>query len=259
MWEIIQQAIIAYPAIIKWFVIGFFAFIISIVLAICLKFKLFHSLSLSRKGVTLTAMEKEKEKQYQSRNIEHLLRDQIQKCDMELIDYALEKSTILRRGLSIILNKGIGCSSMRKALSSSLRYPLLHAAMRNNFKYVLRPENINFYIDRLMKEINFEYEEFAIEHTNSYCVVDNSKKCPELPLWENINEVLKQRLIDDWALPIRQKNIDMCQKKIGIYRGFVKSFEELGDIVMVKSIEDYIDKNRMYADAFIRKPELRTN
>ena len=246
------------PDIIKTFIICGFIFMCLIVFAIGSKFKWWKSLSAGKHGIQFQSYEKEKEKQFQSGNIEHLLRDQIIKCDIELMDFALDKAAHLRRGISIELNKGIGCSSMRKALSSSLRYPLHHAAMRNNFKYVLRPENIDFYIDRLMKEINFEYEEFAIEHAISYCIVDDKKKCPNLPLWENISEMLRKRLKDDWAMLVKEKNIDICHKKIEFYRSFIKSFEELGDIVKVKVSEQCIDKNRGYIEAFVRKPELRT-
>jgi hypothetical protein len=248
-----------HPEIIKTLLICGTTIFALIFFAVGSKFRWFRNLSIGRNGLQVQAAEREKEKQYQSGNLEHLLRDHIQKCDVELMDFALEKATMLRRSISIELNKDIGCSSMRKALSSSLRYPLLHAAMRNNFKYVLRPENIKFYIERLMKEINFEYEEFAIEHAISYCKVDDNKKCPELPLWESMSEVLVQRLLNDWALLIKQKNIDICHKKIDLYRNFIKSFEELGDTVKVKVAEHCIDKNREYIEAFVRKPELREN
>jgi hypothetical protein len=65
--------------------------------------------------------------------------------------------------------------------------------------------------------------------------------------------------MDDWAVPIKQKNIDTCNKKIDLYRKFIKSFEELGDMVKIKVTEHCIDKNRNYIEAFVRKPELRTN
>ncbi|MCL2093806.1 MAG: hypothetical protein FWH12_06390 [Treponema sp.] len=258
-WRAFWISVKSNPEVLRAFIIGSFTVVIFILLMVASKLRLFKNFSLGKTGLSVQAKEKEKEKEFQSGNLEHLVRDNIQKLDAELLEFAMEKAKLLRRSLAIELHQGIKCSAIRKSLSSALRYPLFEASFRNNFKYVLRPENSQYYIERLLKEISYEYEEFAIEHAISYCPNDEDKKCPCIPLWENIKNTLEDKLIEDWANAIRQKNIDICNKKIDVYRNFIKSFEELGDTTKVKVFEHCIDKNRGYIEAFIRKPGLREN
>lgn len=247
----------SHPSVAQVLIICLTIIVVIMIFAIGSKFKWFHRFSIGKSGIQLQAPDQEK--QLQSGSMEHLLRDMIHNLDMELMDFALDTGTILRRGLTIEFNKNVDCLAMRKSLSFSLRYPLFHASLRNNFKLVLRPENITFYIERLVKEIALEYEEYAVDHSAAYCTVNNETKCPPIPKWEDIKAILEKRLLEDWALPIKQKNIDICHKKIDTYRQFIKSFKELGDVVKVKVTENCIDKNRGYIEAFVRKPELRTN
>ena len=256
-WKGFWFSVKSHPEVLRSFIIGFFALIMAILFIIAAKLRLFKRFEIGKSGLSVHARDKEKE--FQSGNTEHIIRDNIQRLDLELMDFASEKATQLRRSLAIELNKGVKCASIRKSLSSALRYPLFQASMRNNFKYVLRPENFDYYIERLLREISLEYEEYAIEHALSYCPNDEEKKCPCIPLWENIKNALEDRLREDWAIPIKQKSIDICNKKIDVYRNFIKTFEELGDVVKIKVTEHCIDKNRGYIEAFVRKPGLRTN
>jgi hypothetical protein len=245
-----------HPEALIVFIISCFIFLGFILFVIFNKLGLISYFNLSKeKGITFDS-KKEIEKKVESGNINKLMDDQINKLDNEMLDYALERSNNIRRILSKQLNTKIYCSSSRRALAACLRYPLYEASRRNNFKYVLRLENIKFYIDRVMKELAAEYEEFAIEIENTVCPVDNQKSCKQLPPIKDVFEDIKNQLIDQWAIPIRNAQIKTHHKKIDIYRQFTPSFDQLGDTVRVKVCEACIDKNTNYINALNRKPEV---
>jgi hypothetical protein len=247
-----------HPEVLKWLIIGIFSFAIVLVFALGAKFKWFSSLSVGKGGLDIKAKDepkKEIEKNFQSGNLNHLMDCEIHKLDNELIDFALEKSKTLRRAMTIELNKTINCHSTRRALASCLRYPLYEVSRKNDFKEKLRPENIKEYTDYLIKEIVYEYHDFAIEREMAWCHVNKNIKCPELPPLDDLLSVIRSQLIDDWALPIRNQSIDVCRKKIEKYNTYIPAFEELGDQVRIKICLVCIDKNKTYIKNLSKKPD----
>ncbi len=198
---------------------------------------------------------KDEEKQFQSGNINQLLNDHVHDLDTELVDFAVSRSNYLRKTLIGKLGKNFKCVGISRALVGILRFPLYEASRQNNFKSLLKPENIKHYIDRLMKEIISEYEEFIIIQEMAFCTNNNEVHCPELPTFEALADIIKEQVISNWALPIRQKVIDICNKKISAYKRFILSFEELGDKIRIKVSEHCIEKNKNYIAALSRKPE----
>jgi len=244
------------PEALKIFVIGCFAISGLVIFIVASKMGWLESFSASKeKGITFEG-KKATEKIFESGNINKLMDDQIHKLDNEMLDYALERSNNIRRMLSKQLNTKIYCASSRRALAACLRYPLYEASRRNNFKYVLRPENIKSYIDRVMRELSSEYDEFAIELENNVCPVDGVKNCKQLPPLADVFEDVKSQLVEQWAIPIRQEQVRMHYSKISTYKQFMPSFEQLGDKVRVKVCENCIEKNTQYAEALKRKPEV---
>lgn len=246
-----------HEAALTFFIAGFFINIGLILFIILSRLGVISYINVSKeKGLTFDS-KKDIEKKVESGNINKLMDDQINKIDNEMLDYALDKSNNMRRLLSKQLNTKIYCPSTRRALAACLRYPLYEASRRNNFKYVLRPENIKYYLDRIIKELVMEYEEFAIEVENNECPVNNQKiSCKQLPPLEDIFEDVKNQLIDQWAIPIRNEQIRTHYKKISMYRQFAPSFDQLGDKVRVKVCENCIDKNTNYINSLNRKPEV---
>jgi hypothetical protein len=231
-----------------------------IIFAIGARFKLWSSFTIGKNGLDVKAIEQEKkkkeeEKKFESGNFNKICDDQILKLDGELVDYALEQSNKLRRTLNIKLNKHVGCSGTRRSLASCLRYPLWEAARKNHFKDVLRPENMKRYVDRLLKEVVEEYHAFSIEREVSFCTINPTDKCPELPPLDSIMDMLKQEIIESWALPIRCKTYEISEKKISTYKQFLPSYHDLGDGVRVKVCGACIEKNEGYKKALTRQPE----
>ena len=255
-----------HPEVLKWLIIGGFSFLIVLVFAVGAKFKWFSSLSVGKGGLDIKTKDEQKneppgkpqkeiENEFQSGYINHLMNSEIYKLDNKLIDFALEKSNKLRKSLAIELNKIVQCNSTRRALASSLRFPLYEAARKNYFKENLRPENIKKYTDDLMKEIIYEYQDFAIEREMSWCYAGKNIKCPELPPLDDLVQIIHAQLINNWALPIRNKNIGICKEKIETYKTNISAFERLGDQVKIKICLFCIGKNEEYIKRLSKKPD----
>lgn len=239
--------------LIKAIVICFTFLIVFFVFVKGVKNKWFSGLSVSKTGISIEA--KQVEKEFQSGNILQLMNEHIVKCDYELIDYAVDRANFLRKTLANNLSKHLMCGGSCRAIVGVLRFPLYEAARRNNFKSVLKPEHIMWYVERLVKEIRTEYEEFAILQNNAFCVNNDNVKCPQIPDIEEIIPAIEYEVLENWALPIRRKTVDICNKKIEYYKMFAPSFQELNDQVKIRITEHCIEKNNNYIEALSRKPD----
>ena len=245
------------PEVLKWLIIGSFSFLIVLVFAIGAKCKWFSSISINKDKLEIKAKEENKieiEKRFQSGSLNHLMDCEINNLDNKLVDFAIERSRVVRRAMALEL-KTIGCHSTRKALASDLRFPLYEVSRKNNFKYNLLPENIKEYVDNLIKKMVYEYQEFAIEREMSWCPINNEIKCPDIPSLDELLLLNKKQLIEDWALPNRDQTIKICKEKIEVYEKYITLFEELGDQVKIKICIQCIDKNKSYIKNLTRKPD----
>ena len=80
-------------------------------------------------------------------------------------------------------------------------------------------------------------------------------KYPNLPLAEGLIDTMKEKLVQNWAIPIRNKNKEICRKKIELYEQNIHDYKSLGDEVNIRIAEDCIKKNQEYIKALERKPE----
>jgi len=245
-----------HPEALKVFIIGCFVIFVLIFLIIAGNQGWIRSFKAGKDGISGEFAKKENQKKFESGNVHKIMNEQIHKLDHNMLEFSLNKSNVVRRNLTKQLTKNVFCVSSRRALASCLRYPLYESAIHNNFKYVLRPENIKFYIDRMMKEIAFEYEEYSIEIDNNTCPVDLKQNCKPLPPLSDVFESIRKELVEHWAVPIRHGQIQMHHKKIEVYTQYAVIFDQLGDLVLKKICETCIDKNRNYIKALERNPEL---
>ena len=247
-----------HPEVLKWLIICSSVFLITLIFALGARFKWFSSLSLGKSGLDIKAKEDEKkeiEKKFQSGSSNYLMDCKIHELDNDLILFALDKSKTLRRAMTIELSKTVDCHSTRRALASCLRYPLYDASRKNNFKDKLCPENIKEYTDNVIKEMIYEYQDFAIEREMSRCPLSDKARCPELPSLDDLLIENRNQLINDWALPLRKETINTCKKKIEIYKTYIPVFEDLEDQVKIKVCLSCIDKNENYIKNLARKPD----
>jgi len=240
---------------VRIIIIGAFAEIGFIILLIAVRMGLIGSASIGKSGVSITANKKEVQRQYDAGTIKFNQDVKIRTCDDELSDFAIERSDKLRRTLAIELNNKIFCLGTIRALSGGLRFPLYDASRKNNFKDKLRPENSVAYINNIVIEIVEEYKAFSIERELSFCGNNKEVRCPEMPSVDFLIDGVKQKIIENWALPIRQKNIEICRKKIELYKENIPQYKLLGDEVNVKIAEDRIESNLCHIDGLSRKPK----
>ena len=251
----VLQRIPGLSYVLKWFVICFFSLIAFIILIIAIKKKWLSSLSLGSGKLSMAVKAAEVEKQFQAGTFNKLLDDQIKKLDDELTNFAIKKAHELRRSFTRDLFSQIGCTSSRRALVSVLRFPIYERCRINNFKQELKPENIKWYVKRIIKDVKAEYEDFAIELTDAVCPIYKNS-CAAIPLIDDVITNLEKRILEDWALPIRRKLIEICESKIALYRQYIDHFIEIGDSVRIKRTEYCIEKNKNYIVSLKRHPEL---
>jgi len=258
MKELLYYLITNHGGFLVTIIIGFFLFIAFIILMILGNKGLLKTFNVGKGGLSgeFATSKKEIEKRFESGNIHKLMNDTIHALDHDLLEWFMHRGNAVRRVLSKRLNTKIQCVSTRRALASCLRWPLYESILHNNFKMVLRPQNIKFYVGRLMKEITEEYEEFANEIENGICPVDSQKDCIPLPPLVEVFEIIRKDLTEGWALPLRQEQIKMHYKKIDVYKQYAPVFDQLGDYVMKKICEQCIEKNQTYINALERKPEM---
>lgn len=241
--------------ILKIILIGAFANIALILLIIAIKSGWISNVIIGKGGVDIRVNKKEVKRLYDAGTTKYNQDTKILEYDEELRTFAIEKSDKLRRTLAIEFNSKILCIGTIRALSGGLRYPLYEAARSNNFKEKLRPENSREYLDTITKEIIEEYKIFAIEREMSYCGNNSEVKCPNLPDIDGLIDGVRDKIISNWAIPIRNKNKEICRKKIELYEKNIPEYRSLGDEVNVKIAEDCIKKNQEHIKALDRKPE----
>ena len=200
-----------------------------------------------------TKKQEEAQKQFESGSINKLLDDQIAMYDHELTDYAVDRADDLKGALDIKL-KHVYCQSTRRSLASCLGSPLWKVCQKNNFKEELKPEKIKAYTVKILKKMTKEYQRCCIEKEIAMCSVDNKVKCLEIPPLDELITMLQKELIEEWALPIRQKNIEICGKKIKLYQEQIPLYEALNDIVRVNVAKFCIEKNERYIAELSRSP-----
>jgi hypothetical protein len=227
--------------VIKWIVIGFSVILLFIFLTIGGRKGWFQNFKAGRDGISFEA----KSKRRQSGNLNKKLDDDIAKCDHVLLDTATELADNLRRGLSRYLDAFIKYPAGKRTVSGAIRIPLYNAIRRNNFKIVLRPENISGYIDKLMKDIKAEYDEVDGEQESFVCPIHGGS-CVDYPAWADLETPLRKRIIEEWVMPLKAAEITKCKSKIELYEKQILIFKDLEYEDRVIICQQCIEKNENY-------------
>jgi hypothetical protein len=234
--------------IVKYLVIAGAIILGFILLMIGLKRGWFSSFHAGKDGISFEA----KQKQLQSENLNRTLDDAILECDHELLDQATSLADSLRRGLSRYLDSFIQYPSGKRTLSGAIRFPLYNAIRRNKFKIVLRPENVEAYLNKLMEDIAQEYDEVDAEQDKFICPIHGGG-CVEYPEWPVIKDPLRKQIMRDWITPLKQAVIETCNKKITLYEKYILIFQDIGDEKRILISQQCIDKNKNYIQELTKK------
>jgi len=130
------------------------------------------------------------------------------------------------------------CAPSRVAISSVIRFPLFESISNNHFTTELMPERYPFYRKRIVDAMKDEYVSLAANQEES-C---NRGKLPE---WEEMGDQLID-CIDSWLKQITKEVMDACEKKITVYKAYLRIFEETKDDFRAGICKECIEKNERY-------------
>jgi len=130
------------------------------------------------------------------------------------------------------------CIPARVSISSAIRFPLYESISNNHFTTELMPERYPIYRKRIIDTMRDEYESIA---------ANKDEKCnrDKLPPWEQMGDKIIE-CIDLWLSRITIQVMDTCEKKITVYRSYLKNFEESKDEFRSGICKDCIEKNERY-------------
>jgi len=138
---------------------------------------------------------------------------------------------------NIFANMNI-CMPARVAISSSIRFPLFESISNNYFTTELMPERYGVYRERIIDTMRDEYEALA---TNK----DEQCNRSSLPPWDEMSNKLIE-CVDLWLKRISKEVMDVCDKKILVYKEFLRRFEETKDDFRSGIVKRCIEKNERY-------------
>jgi hypothetical protein len=130
------------------------------------------------------------------------------------------------------------CVPARVSISSAIRFPLFESISNNHFTTELMPERFPIYRERIIGNMKDEYEALAANK-------DDQCSKSTLPSWEQMNNKLIG-CIDLWLKRISKEVMDACDKKIAVYKDFMRKFEESKDEFRIGIVKRCIEKNERY-------------
>jgi len=131
------------------------------------------------------------------------------------------------------------CAPARYSISSAIRLPLHESISNNHFTTEFMPDRYPVYRDRIIYIIKDEYTSLAIASKNEQCGRE------KLPSWEQVKDILTE-CIDQWLKQIAKEVMDACDKKIVMYKSYLRIFEETKDNFRTGICKECIEKNERY-------------
>jgi hypothetical protein len=131
------------------------------------------------------------------------------------------------------------CIPARVSISSAIRFPLYESISNNHFTTELMPERYAIYRERIIDTMKDEYVSLATANKDEHCGRD------KLPPWEQMSERLAG-CIDLWLKRVSKEVMDACEKKIAVYKAFLRMFEESKDDFRACICKECIEKNERY-------------
>jgi hypothetical protein len=131
------------------------------------------------------------------------------------------------------------CIPARVSISSTIRFPLYESISNNHFTTEFMPERYPIYRDLIIEAMKDEYISLATVNKDEQCNHD------KLPPWEQMSEQIIG-CIDLWLKRIAKEVMDACEKKITIYKNYLRGFEESKDDFRSGICKECIEKNERY-------------
>jgi len=238
-------------SVLRILVIGAFILSITILFLVGAKNGWLKILKIGKIGLEMEGEIKRK----QSGSLNKLIDDQIHALDREVFDSAVKLINDLYDNYIRYLAILIPHLGARRLVAEPVRLTLNNILLHTDFKIMLRPENLKRFIDMVLREIEVRYEEMTREEKFYVCPIHGGACFVDYPKFEKLLTMASERVIQDFALPLRIYQIQIHEKKIDVYNQIILSYTELEDFVNADTAKDKIEKNQKYIDALSRKPE----
>lgn len=138
------------------------------------------------------------------------------------------------------------CQMTRRALTSSLRFPLYESIGNNHFTKELMPERFDDYRQRMIDALYDEYTDLRISYNDLDCSSD------EMPPWETVSDNIEQ-FLDTWLRDVANQVKACSGQKIETYEKYMKLYESNHDTYRFNIAKNCADKNRRYIDELDRR------
>ena len=132
------------------------------------------------------------------------------------------------------------CTLARLAVSSTIRYPMYESVANNHFTTELMPERYGAYRERIIEAMMDEYKSLSSASMDVQC------GHAALPPWDEAGKRLID-CIDLWLKRISREVLLCCEKKIEVYKKYLREFEAAKDGFRAGIAKDCIEKNERYA------------
>jgi len=170
-----------------------------------------------------------------------LLKDEENKLYTEVRDFCLKSANSLHDNFLRYLDKYTHHMSEQRVIAATIRFTLRNQDALQ-FPVSLRPENFKNFIDGVINDIRIEYETVIRDQKYYECPLHGGN-CFQYPLFGGeFKVVIRERVIWDWAMPIRKYQIRILERQRDLCKKFMPSFAELENFALADKIKNKMDK-----------------
>ena len=183
----------------------------------------------------------------------HSMDKEIVDADSLLIAKLRQMTNALRKRIANMLGAYPACSMTKRALASSLRFPLYESIGNNHYTRELMSDRYYEYRRRMLASLEDEYTDVLLS-------VDDIQGCSTvdgLPAWDEIEEAV-QDFLDRWLFDVVVMVKDCCTQKLDTYAKYLEIFTANKDEYRIGITNMCITKNQKYvAELEARIAQLR--
>jgi len=180
-------------------------------------------------------------KDHEGHTTMHNMDKEIADADSLLLAKLRQMTGALRKRIVNMLGVYPACAMTKRALASSLRFPLYESIGNNHYTRELMSDRYYEYRKRMLDSLEDEYMDVLLS-------ISDSQGCPTvngLPSWDTIKDSV-QEFLDRWLLEVVIAVRDCCALKVTVYEKYLEFFTASKDEYRVGITNACITKNRRY-------------
>ena len=159
-----------------------------------------------------------------------------------------QMTNALRQRIINMFNAYHACPMTRRALSSSLRFPLYESIGNNHFTKELMPDRFDGYRQRVFDSLKDEYIDVSTSSEETTCEKNN------LPSW-TVARIIVEQFLDMWLVEVSNLVQDCSRQKLSTYTEYLTTYEKNKDTYRTAIVTSCIEKNKRYTEELSRLSE----